>query len=900
MKKIILSSACLLTAGLLSAGQLASVGKTAQSPQIDGKLNDACYKNAMTVSGMVYPKSLNYANEQTEVRFVRDGKYLYCAIKAYQKNAGKLPNITPTRNNNKIWEYDSVELFFLKADGVRQYMFDYAGSSYATDAHQNERHTWDRTPFESKVRVAAGRSNDFWTLEIAFPLDEVGSGDLKYNIIRNHNRKNHSTLARFEKINWLDIEKYGTLQMLDKVPSFKFTRLPELNLKSKVAFELQCDNKLNVKLNAGGKLLDVPAGGKTEFAYNLPADKKSVQFTVVCPKGKVIYDYTAALPVGRLEIKPGNLADNTIILDSGLGLEAVLIWSSHHNLPNGKRGLGYQVKIANELVFELPDGIKLSNGKKIASKVVDGKNIHTWVQKEKFAYGAHGWIKSRFTSNLPENSQGKLRYKLQWKDGVQDWQEVSYKVIKIKNAPLPKKFISSFYNFWPTLAQAKSISQAGVNTFAVRNYSDSSVKLSLDLQAAGFYVSRAGYFWPGGAKHRGARDYDKWTRDDRSARARDISGFYIPNGDSFHISPTYRGKYYDEAIKKEIEFCKKAKISYFPFDMEGYIQRYANKGDFNIRTLELFKKHWAEKYPGKKFIDPKVFERDPKKYPFYHTAWVEFKCDQWADFFGEMKKRFAAELKGFSSSPRDGVLFSEWSFRRPWDEEGRNQCLRNGSFFKVFDTIEVDIYTSMDRGVRETQEKLDNFARTFPGIKVDVILTPCPHALKGYHYGSLAPLYPDDYKYACMEAFSWGMKGIIGWHYGLSDLDTLRQTSEAMNILAKIEDIVMNGTTFKLTTDLKNIDVTDHFYGKKATWKNQPPVFTRGVAYQDKAIISVSEYLTGKDMTVTVNYAPGKKVALKDLETDEVIAVMNAGDKQFKIRLEPNRRCKLLLVESVK
>jgi hypothetical protein len=164
----------------------------------------------------------------------------------------------------------------------------------------------------------------------------------------------------------------------------------------------------------------------------------------------------------------------------------------------------------------------------------------------------------------------------------------------------------------------------------------------------------------------------------------------------------------------------------------------------------------------------------------------------------------------------------------------------------------------------------------------------------------LAPLYPDDYKYACMEALSWGMKGIIGWHYGLSDLDTLRQTSEAMNILAKIEDIVMNGTPFKLTTDLKNIDVTDHFYGKKATWKNQPPVFTRGVAYQDKAIISVSEYLTGKDMTVTVNYAPGKKVALKDLETDEVIAVMNAGDKQFKIRLEPNRRCKLLLVESVK
>ena len=484
---------------------------------------------------------------------------------------------------------------------------------------------------------------------------------------------------------------------------------------------------------------------------------------------------------------------------------------------------------------------------------------------------------------------------------MQPWGEINFKIVTVKPAPLPKKFISSFYNLWPDLKQAKSISRAGVNTFAVRGYGAADIKNSLDLQKAGFYVSRAGYFWPAGAKHGGNRLYDKWTRDDRSARARDIGGFYIPNGDSFAISPTYRGKHYVDAINTEIEFCKKAKINYFPFDMEGYIQKSGDKGDFNIRTLELFKKYWAEKYPDKEYIEPKVFERDPRKYPFYHTAWVEFKCDQWADFFAEMKKRFAEGLgKDCKSSPRDGVFFSEWSFRRPWDEEGRNQCLRNGNFFKVFDTIEVDIYTSMDRGVRETQEKLDNFARTYPDVKINVILTPCPHALGGYHYGSAAPLYKDDYKYACMEAFSWGMKGIIGWHYGLADIDTMRQTSEAMNILAKIEDIVMEGTPFKLTTNLKNIDVTDTFYGKKATWKNQVPVFTRGVAYKDKAIISVSEYLTGKDMSVTVNYAPGRAVTLKDLETDEIITRMSAEDKHFTIQLPADRRCRLLLVENAK
>ncbi len=902
MYKKLFTTFALLTAGVLSANQLVSVGSADKAPKIDGKLNDACYKQTLPMAGFVNVKSLDHAKDQTEVRFVRDNEYLYCAIKAFQKNAAALPEITPTRNNSNIWKYDSIEMFFLIGNMVRQYMFDYAGSSCVMDAYQNDRHTWDRSNFASKVRIAASRGKNFWALELAIPLAELGKGDVKFNIVRNHARKGYSAWARLEEINWMATDKYAVMQFTDKVPGLKFDILPELKLKSKVKMSVKSANPVTVSFDAAGKkFTESVTDGTVEFTYTLPADKKSTNLVITCPQGKKLYDYTYAQPRGTLSIKPVNLTNNTIILDRGLQLESRIIWSSKHNLPNAVRGQGYRVKINNSIIFELPEGIALRKGKKIGEKTVDGKKIIIWEQKERYAHNASGWIKSFFTATLPDGESGKLRYQLRWKDGVQPWSEVNYKIVTVKPAPIPKKFISSFYNLWPDLAQAKSLSRVGMNTFAVRNYSDSAVQLSLALQKAGFYVSRAGYFWPAGAKHGGSRLYDKWTRDDRSARARDIGGFYIPNDDSFAISPTYRGKHYVEAINTEIEFCKKANINYFPFDMEGYIQKSGNKGDFSIRTLELFKKHWAEKYPDKKYIDPKVFEKAPKKYPFYHTAWVEFKCDQWADFFAEMKKRFAEGLgKDCKSSPRDGVFFSEWSFRRPWTEEGRNQCLRNGNFFKVFDTIEVDIYTSMDRGVRETQEKLDNFAKTYPDIKINVFLTPSPHALGGYHYGSNAPLYKDDYKYACMEAFSWGMKGIIGWHYGLADVDTLRQTSEAMNILAKIEDIVMLGTPFKLTTDLKNIDVTDNFYGKKATWKNQPPVFTRGVAYQDKAIISVSEYLTGKDMSVTVNYAPEKAVTLKDLETGQIVAKMNASDKTFSIRLEPERRCKLLLVEPVK
>ena len=42
------------------------------------------------------------------------------------------------------------------------------------------------------------------------------------------------------------------------------------------------------------------------------------------------------------------------------------------------------------------------------------------------------------------------------------------------------------------------------------------------------------------------------------------------------------------------------------------------------------------------------------------------------------------------------------------------------------------------------------------------------------------------------------------------------------------------------------------------------------------------------------------RVALHHPETDQVVATMKASDKSFTIRLEPERRCKLLLVEPVK
>ena len=886
------------------ANNTAAIGKTSVAPVIDGKA-DACYSQSMVLAGFTLPRSMEYAAEQTTLQFVYDDQNLYGLLVAYQPNAGKLNRITPSRTNGKIWKHDSVELLFNRENYLVQYMLDYSGSTYALNAHLNDRLTWDNKPFASKIKAATVIEKDRWVLEFAIPRSEIGKGDLKINIVRNHlNGKTHSTWCNHEEASWRKLDKYATLKLRDNVPAMTFTTLPELKLNSQVAMNVNSKEQLEFTVVASGKKF-VPenASGAVTIKYNTPPSGKSAQLLIKNKKGELLYDYTHTLATEKVTINPNNLNGGYLILDSGkMKLEARLLWNSKHNLTGGNSNMGGKRKFDYNITFEVPENITVRRGKKVAERTVDGKKIISYVQKEKFAYNAHSWLKSYFNTTLPAGSTGTIRYKVEWANGVQPFEEIKFKVIEVKPAPRPKKYISGFAHAWgSSMEQVNMLGNLGCNTISIRDYKESAAQLAREIKAAGYYILRGDYFWPGDTQHGGGHGFDKWTQEDRQARARDIGGFYIPNGSSFQISPTYRGRCYDEAIKKEIEFCKKAGINYFAFDMEGYIQSQGEKGDFCLRSINEFKKYFAKNYPGKKYIDPQVFERDPKKYPDYHKAWVNFKCDAWADFFIEMKNRFAQELgDDCQSSPFPGVLFTEWSFRRPWDIEGQNHCLRGRKFFEVFNTIELDIYTSLDRGVRETNEKLANFAKTFPGLDVKIILNPCPRPLKDYHYSSLAPDYENYLKYAIMESFGFGCVGVHVWHYNYADLDSLRQFSEAMHILNRIEDVVFNGKKIKLTTTLPNISVTDTFYGKKATWHDQEPVFVKGLQHQDKYLICVSEYLTGKDMTVTVNFAPGKKMSIKDVEANKIIGFIEKDAKTFQIRLEPENRCKLLLFEVVK
>ncbi|MBR2500035.1 MAG: hypothetical protein IKB60_03035, partial [Clostridia bacterium] len=60
--------------------------------------------------------------------------------------------------------------------------------------------------------------------------------------------------------------------------------------------------------------------------------------------------------------------------------------------------------------------------------------------------------------------------------------------------------------------------------------------------------------------------------------------------------------------------------------------QWMNRYSFTKNTLDAFKKFFTEKYPALKYIEPQEVTRNSGRYPQHYKIWVQFKCDQFADY----------------------------------------------------------------------------------------------------------------------------------------------------------------------------------------------------------------------------------------------------------------------------
>jgi len=874
------------------------INRTAVAPVIDGSDDDACWYQSIEMAGLVVPVSLNYATEQTSLRLLWDKDNLYGIIKCEQKEVSKLSE-SKRKDDILLWSNNSVELFFVNdKDDFYQLIINTEGT-VADLRKEGTKTIWD---WDSTIKIKSVKTENQWMAEFAIPLKSLKftpSSLKKFNFVRNNKiKQEYSSWVPLKKRNWAQLDKFGFIKLVEGSTGISFSELPSFKPNSSIVISFYGGRQAEsyeVVLNneKSAKKYNVQVKAHTKASLEIPNDKtRAKKLTFSISTGKTVIYNLEYTPKGEvIEVYANNMVNKKLFLSPDM--PAVIMWNSVHTLPVDSSIPGKKVREDYEIVFDCPKGVRVKDATK-KSTSSDGRRF-IWVSKQRFAYGSPNWLSSKIETTLEEKETGKIYYYVKWGEKEQASETLNFEVLRIHKIVPPKRFMTRFYNWYVSSVDvALAYKQFGINTISYRHYN---VDLTKRFLKAGFYVLKGSYFFPGKINN-----YNDWARKDRSARAMDINGNVILGSKGPQFSPSYRGKYFKQAIQKEREYAKATGVNCYAFDIEGYMMPNAKAACFNPETLRRFKFFFKEKYSNKKYINPKKFEKEPENYPEYHEAWVNFKDYIFADFFLEFKRQLK-DVVG-QTVPWEGVVISEWALAVPTTLEHINETMRGPRVMQAFDFFELDGYSSADRYVREAMHRFRLIHKLFPKSKTRFLGCPSPERLdlnrkKDNFYYDVAPVLPEELKYKIMESAALGLKGIAVYNMPAMNLRAWKYWTEGIQIVNKVEDIAINGKWInRLSCDqplgvLAKVTIR----GGKESLYNQPKILVKGVEQEDQAIIAVSEYRDLTPVTVTVCY-PVKKVSLiTDVETGETIGEIGPQKLSFKISLK-KRRCRLLLVKT--
>lgn len=140
-----------------------SIPKFAKRPVIDGKLNDACWKNAAVLSNF----SLNTGGTpkaQTRALIVSDGINLYIAADCEEEFV-KMMTLNVGKNQGQVWSDDCIEIFIAPDNSVKGYR-QIAVNALGTYCTLSSTHS----KWQPKLETAGTRAKDRWFVEVAIPL----------------------------------------------------------------------------------------------------------------------------------------------------------------------------------------------------------------------------------------------------------------------------------------------------------------------------------------------------------------------------------------------------------------------------------------------------------------------------------------------------------------------------------------------------------------------------------------------------------------------------------------------------------------------------------------------------------------------------------------------------------
>ncbi len=141
------------------------------APRLDGKMGDACWKEAEVVKDFrTFQKPAERASQQTEVRVCYDAENLYLFYRLYENRMDKLFYGPPEDMRDMLNFSGDVAELFLDPGRTRTLKYQFCASPFGT--------RYDGGPklgrkYNPNWIVKPGIYDDHWTLEMAIPFSEL-------------------------------------------------------------------------------------------------------------------------------------------------------------------------------------------------------------------------------------------------------------------------------------------------------------------------------------------------------------------------------------------------------------------------------------------------------------------------------------------------------------------------------------------------------------------------------------------------------------------------------------------------------------------------------------------------------------------------------------------------------
>lgn len=148
------------------------VAKPKAAPQIDGKLDDACWADAKAVSlGYCIGAWWDPPTQKTEARVLADDQAIYFAVRCFEAEPERILPSGATRKG-MIAQADAVEFFLDPGHHARRH--DYFHFIVTPNGTLYQARGVEPDGWKAAITAKAGKFDQGWTVEAAVPLESLG------------------------------------------------------------------------------------------------------------------------------------------------------------------------------------------------------------------------------------------------------------------------------------------------------------------------------------------------------------------------------------------------------------------------------------------------------------------------------------------------------------------------------------------------------------------------------------------------------------------------------------------------------------------------------------------------------------------------------------------------------